>query len=149
MTTKLSARNGSLYLEDSTNASRSFSGYTSTMTLMYNAEATDVTGFGNSAREFVIGGIKDWELTCDGFWSSTANETAAVLDSIHHTANGSTMFKLFPAGSIAGCPLYTACGLLTNHDVSMTADGAATISLTVTARTGSLTRKTTIATDLT
>ena len=140
--TKIAGRKASLYLSNAAGACQSFSTLTSNITLNFNSETTDVTGFGDDNRERVADGIRDWELSMDGFWASGATETDAVLAAIR-AAGGSTMFKLGPAGSTASpctCPMYTACGVLTNYECNFTAQDAAKISFTVAARTGSLTR---------
>lgn len=136
---KIHARNASLYLEDSSGASRSMSGLTSQMTLTWSSDAPDVTGFGNDNRERLSNGLKDWELTFSAFFSSAANEVDEVLSGI---LGGSTLFQLGPAGSTSGSNKYAACGILSEYSMDYAVDGAATVSGTVVARTGSLTRTT-------
>lgn len=138
---KLAARKGSLFLEDAAGASQVMSANVSSITLTFSAEATELTGFGNDNRERAADGIRDWELSMDGFWNSSASTTDEVLSGIR-AAGGSTSFKFGPAGSINGCPMYTACGVLTSYDCNFTAEDSAQISFTIAARSGSLTRRT-------
>lgn len=141
---KIAARNASLYLYDAAGACRSLSGQTNSITLTLSAESTEVTGFGDSTRERVADGIRDWEIAMDGFYSQSANESDAVLQGIIN-AGGSTLFKLGPAGSTSTSPQYTACATLTSYEINMTAEDAAQISFSLTNRSGSLTRLATFA----
>lgn len=136
---KTVGRNASLYLEDSSSACQSMSGLLNQITLNRSAEAPDVTGFGNDNRERLSNGIKDWELTFAAFFSTGANEVDQVLNGI---LGGSTLFKFGPTGSSSGCVMYTACGVLSEYSADFNVEGAATVSGTVMARSGSLTRAT-------
>jgi hypothetical protein len=138
---KLAARKASLFLEDGAGASMVMSAMISSITLTMNVEIPEVTGFGNDNRERVSNGIKDWELSMNGFYGTAACEPGTVLDSIR-AAGGSTRFVLGPAGSVSGCPKYSACGVLTTYEVTEAPADAAAISFTITARSGSLTRGT-------
>ena len=141
---KIVARNASLYLYDASGVCRSVSGLTSSITLSLSSEATEVTGFGNSARERVVDGIKDWEMSMDGFYSQTACETGCLLNLLF-AAGGATLFKLGPAGSTSTSPMYSASGTLTTYDINEVAEDAAKISFTLVGRSGSLTRAATFA----
>jgi len=138
---KLAARKASLFLEDASGASTVMSAMVSSITLSMSVEIPEVTGFGNNNRERVSNGIKDWELTMNGFYGSAACEPGTVLQGIF-AAGGSTRFVLGPAGSTTGCPKYSACGVLTTYEITEAPMDAAAISFTITARSGSLTRGT-------
>lgn len=133
------ARNASLYLEDSSAACQSMSGLTNSITLGQTAEAPEVTAFGEATRTRLADGLKDWELSFDAFFSSGANEVDAVLSGILATA---TLFKFGPTGSTSGCIMYTACGVLTDYSMDFGVEDAGTVSGTISARSGSLTRGT-------
>lgn len=141
---KIVARNAALYLYDASGVCRSVSGLTSSITLSLSSEATDVTGFGNTTRERVADGIKDYELSMDGFYSATACETGSMLQLIHDNG-GATFFKLGPAGSASGSPMYSGCVTLTSYEIMDVAEDAAKISFSMTNRSGSLTRAATFA----
>lgn len=136
---KIVARNASLYLEDSTGASQSMSGLLNTINLSRTAEAPDVTGFGNDNRQRLSNGIKDFQLTFNAFFSSGTNEVDEVLNGI---LSGSTMFQFGPSGSSSGCILYSGCAVLTEYAMDFSVEGAATVSGTLMARSGSVTRGT-------
>ena len=136
---RIVGRNASLYLEDSAAASRAMSGLLNTISLSRTAEAPDVTGFGDDNRQRLSSGIKDWELSFGAFFSTGANEVDVVLNGI---LGGSTLFKFGPSGSTSTCVMYTACGVLTEYTADFSVEGAATVSGTIMARSGSLTRTT-------
>ena len=136
---KIFGRNASLYVEDSTGACRSISGDLNQVTLSRSAEAPDVTGFGEDMRQRLSNSIKDWEISFNAFFNTSANTIDSIL---HGILGGSTMFTFGPSGSSSGCIMYSACGLLSEYSADFTVEGAATISGTLVARTGSVTRTT-------
>ena len=138
---KLAARKASLAIEDASGASTVFSPMVSSITLSMSVENPEVTGFGNDNRERVSNGIRDWQLQMKGFWGMAACEPGLILYNLF-VAGGSTRFILGPGGSTAGCPQYSACGVLTTYEITEAPADAAAISFTITARTGSLTRAT-------
>jgi hypothetical protein len=135
---KIVGRNASLYLDDNS-VCRALAAQLSQITLTYSAEAPDVTGFGNDNRQRLSNSIKDWELTFNAFFSTGASEIAETLYDI---LGASTMFQFGPSGSTSGCTKYTACGILTEYASDFTVEGAATVSGTLVARTGSITQAT-------
>lgn len=136
---KIHARNASFYLEDSSGASQAMGGLMNSITLSWSADAPDVTGFGEDNRQRLSNGLKDWEISFNAFYSSAANEIDEVLSGI---LAGSTSFKLGPSGSSSGSIQYAACAILTEYSMEFQVDGAATVSGTLVARTGSITRTT-------
>jgi hypothetical protein len=134
---KLAARNASFILDDSAAASQCLSGDFNSITLTYSAEAPEVTGFGSNVRERMQDGIKDWELTFDAFFNNDANRVDRVLSGI---LGASTRFKFAPAGSATGASMYTACAILTSYEMTFGVEDAGTVSGTLVARSGSLTR---------
>lgn len=138
---KIAARKASLYLDSATGACQGFSPLVSSITLTFSAEATELTGFGNDNRERASDGLRDFELAMEGFWASGAAETDAVLSAIR-AAGGSTLFRFGPAGSVAGCPMYAGCAIMTSYECNFSADDSAKVSFSLAARSGSLTRTT-------
>lgn len=136
---KIAARNASLYLDDSGGACQALSADLNQITLALSAESPDVTGFGEDNRQRLSNAIKDWELSFNAFFNTTGSRADQVL---HGILGGSTMFQLGPAGSTTGCIKYAACGILTEYSTDYSVEGAATVSGTLVARTGSVTRGT-------
>lgn len=137
--TRIVARNATLGLDDSSGTCRAMSGFMNTITFSRTAEAPDVTGFGDDNRQRLSNGLKDWELTFSAFFSTGANEIDEVLNGI---LSGSTRFVFGPSGSTSGCILYSACAVLSEYSSDFSVEGAATVSGTLTARSGSVTRTT-------
>ena len=135
--TKMIARNASLIVWDSTGTCRSISGYVNNATLSSTAETPDVTSFGDTDRAYLTGGLKDWTLDFDGFYTTGASLIDETLNGIYA---GSTYFKFYPAGSTSASPVYTACAILSKYDLKFAVAEAAGISATLKNRSGSLTR---------
>lgn len=134
---KIVARNASLYVWDVTGACRSISGQTNSVTLSMSVDTPDVTSFGDSDRVRLIGGLKDWTLDFDGFYTQGASLIDDVMNGI---VAGSTYFKFYPAGSTSASPVYSACAVCTKYDLKFSVADAAGISATMQNRAGSMTR---------
>ncbi len=138
---KIIARNGSLYVEDSSNACQAMSALISSMTLTMSAESPDVTGFGEQDRQRLPNGLRDWSLAISGFWSFGASEVDAVFSGIG--SGGSTLIYFGPGGSTTGCVMYSACAVLVDYNVELGGPNeSANVSANFNARTGSMTRGT-------
>ena len=136
---KTVARNASIYLEDSSGASRSFSGLTNQITFSQTAEAPDVTSFGSDVVERLADGLKDWEMSGGAYFSTGANEVDEIFSSILGEA---TLVKFGPTGSTSGCVMYAASAVLTEYSMEFNVPDAATVSWTIVHRSGSMTRGT-------
>jgi hypothetical protein len=136
---KMVARNVSLFVWDSSSACQAISGYSNSVSLDYTAEAPEVTGFGDVETTRLAGGLKDWTLDFDGFYTEGASEIDAIL---HGIMGGSTYFCLIPSGSAATSPLsMSSCAICTKLSRKFGVKDAATISGTFVNRSGSMTRK--------
>lgn len=136
---KILALNASFSLDDSSGATRSLSGRNNNITLGQTAEAPEVTTFGDVTREHLPDGLKNWELRGDFFYDSAANQVDAVFSGV---LGASTVFLLGPSGSAGGSVKYSACCILTDYSIALGVANAATVSITLTPRSGSLTRGT-------
>ena len=137
--TKMVARNASLYIQDSTGASISVSGDLNQISLVTSIEMPDITPYTDISRVRLPGGVRDWEITFNGFYNAGAGGIENILWGI---TGSPTMFKFGPAGSLSGQIMFTACAILSQYAADSTVGGAVTISGTLVARTGSLTRTT-------
>jgi hypothetical protein len=136
---KITARNVTVDIDDSTGACQSISGRTNSATLSFSAETPDVSAFGTTYRERVPDGLKDWELSVSGFWDGSSSQLDEILFGIH---GGSTLVRYGPAGSTSGCTKYEACAVCSDYNIEAAVEGAVTYSATFSARTGSMTRTT-------
>jgi len=136
---KITASAVSLYVEDASGASQSISGLGNSITLSWSSDAPEVTAFGNTTRERLPNGLKDWELSFDGFYDPESDSIDDILSGI---LGGATVIQLGPAGSSASDPKFTASGILTSYEIGIALEDALTVSATFTARSGSMTRGT-------
>ena len=136
---KYHGRNASIYLEDITQASIAFTGDANTATLTYSVAPAEVTSFGDNTTQNLAGGIMGWEFTAGGYTNapdSTASTAMAIIN--NGTDGGATLLQYGVAGSISGCMNIQACAILSEFTMDTPVDGAATFSMTVVPRTGSL-----------
>jgi hypothetical protein len=121
----------------SASAYTNLSGDLNSITLTLNADAPEVTVFGQSNKERLFDGIKDWELGFEGYYQG--NGTASIDQTLFELLAGSCMMDYGPTGSTSGCVKHSACAVLTNYSVKFELESAITVSGTLTARSGSMT----------
>lgn len=138
---KVSARDATIKLDDAGKTQRALSPDFSTAELTWTSESVDVTGFGSTVRERVHDVIQDWSFTFSGFYNTATNRAEELLLS-DITIGGSTLLEFGPSGSSTGDVKYTACAILQDCNVQSSFDGAVTLSGTLIARSGSITRAT-------
>jgi hypothetical protein len=113
------------------------SGDLNSITLTLNADTPEVTVFGQTNKERLFDGIKDWELGFEGYYQG--NGTASIDETLFNLLAGSCMIDYGPTGSTSGCVKHSGCAVLTNYSVNFELESAITVSGTIVARTGSLT----------
>ena len=72
-----------------------------------------------------IAGLQDYSVTVAYIWNSdttTASAVAQFID-VEMAASSHTCMVYCPGGSISGCPMYTACMLVSQHDKTAPVDG--------------------------
>lgn len=119
--TRRTARNTTIVITDSGNASRLVSGRSNTATLTFSSEAVDVTSFGAEYRERIADGIKDWELSCAGFWDGAASQIDEIL---YGVLSACTAVQYGPSGSTSGDVKYSGCAILQDYEISGEVEGA-------------------------
>ena len=134
-------RNASLYIADSgcnNSASNLFAltGDLNSITLTFSEDAAEVSAFGMTNKERMFDGIKNWELSFDGYYEQQAAGIDAVLFGL---LGGSCVMKYGPAGSSTGSVMYTACAILSTYDIGFELENAITVKGTLVARSGSMT----------
>jgi hypothetical protein len=134
---KVAARNASLGIDDSSGACRAMGFLISNITLTLSAEAPETTGFGDTYKQRQHDGLKDGELSFDGFFGNGANETDQVLSGI---LGGSTRWVFGPSGSGTGASGYSALAILTSYDMTFALADAGQCKGTFALRSGSITR---------
>jgi hypothetical protein len=134
---KVAARNASLGIDDSTGTCRAMGFLVNNITLNLSAEAPETTGFGDTYRQRQQDGLKDGELTFDGFFGNGANETDQVLSNL---LGASTRWVFGPSGSGATASGYSACAILSTYEMTFGLEDAGQVSGTFVLRSGSITR---------
>ena len=138
MPAQVHGRNSLLIVEDGGNASRNVSGDMNNIVLTWSRDNPVTTTMGNDTQQR-ISGMRDAVLT--GAYIYNGQETTGVpqvMDTLLAASN-ITVVKFAPAGSVTGCPLYTACMLINNHQVSAPVGGAVTGTFGFEIASGSLT----------
>ncbi len=121
---RITARDVSLYVGDSTGACRCISGRTNTATMTISSEAPEVTCYGASYRERLAGGLKDFELSIGGFYDGAISTACGAIDGILFPLLGVlTNIKYGPGGSTTACILYTGCVICNNYTVEGAVEG--------------------------
>ena len=133
-------KNAILIVEDSLSASYNVRADTTSIVLNFTRDNPVVTTMGNDTQQR-ISGIRDVTLNGAYIWNGDANSGSAapqILDSLMSASNIGVV-KFAPAGSITGCPLYTACMLINSHQVNSPVGGAVVGTFTFEIASGSLT----------
>ena len=135
---RVTARNTTLLVKDSTSASRTLSGRANSATLSFSSDATDGTAFGETYRFLIADGVKGWTLSMNGVWDGAASQVDEILFGILAAC---TSVCYGPGGSTAGLTQYSGCSVLNTYEVAGELDGMVTWSAEFVG-SGSLTRGT-------
>jgi hypothetical protein len=87
-----------------------------------------------------IAGVQDYSLTVAYIWNSdtaTASALPTFLDA-ELAASSNTCVIFAPGGSITGCPMYTACMLVSQHDKTAPVNGVVAGTFTLQNSTASV-----------
>lgn len=136
---KVAARNASLGIDDSTGTCKAMGFLVNNITLNLSAEAPETTGFGDTYRQRQQDGLKDGELTFDGFFANGAGETDVVLSGI---LGASTRWIFGPSGSGTGAKSYQASAILSTYEMTFGLEDAGQVSGTFVLRSGAVTAST-------
>jgi len=118
--------------------SQSIGAFCSSITLTRNADTLDVTTFGDSDREFLVG-LKAAQIQISGYFDSTATTGPdATLATAFASSSASSFTLTFGVG---GSPTvaYSGSAWVSSYETASTVDGLITFSATLQA-TGSITR---------
>ena len=130
--------NASITITDSGCTVRNVGGDTNTVTLSWPAETPENTAYGDSYRQR-LGGLKDWTIDYSGFFNDAAN--TGIHTVLANLVGGPQTDVVFgPAGSTSGYLKVSGCGIVTEYSSDTPVDGMVTVSFTMVASAGSLTR---------
>ena len=94
------------------------------------AEAPEVTSFCDDNRTRLAAGIKDFEITVDGFVNMSPSGTDALYAEL---LNGRVMGNLFPEGWAPSNVAHGFVGVISNYEMTYATEDAAATSITITA----------------
>jgi len=134
---KITARNASIYLDSVAGACTSLTVELNQITLRLSNAAPEISPFGNTTVQRLVGGIVDYELSCNGYSGTGAAELDAFLNDLK---GSSTVWVFGPSGSTASGVAYSACGVLLDYDMGFTTNDAATMTFRVRPFSGSINR---------
>ena len=107
---------------------RNLSGTTNQVTLTLSAETPEVTSFVDNSRQRLAGGIRDFELTEDGFFETGASAADAFLAA---TLGASALAAAYMAGLAGSKYGYECAALLSRYEMPFRVGDAGGISLTL------------------
>lgn len=121
----VSGRNAYLSACDIYGASFVISTEMNTITLSRSKSNPSYQVFGASNTGRVSGGIADATLNGAFVWNSDSAGASAVHQLLEEAFSGSWVMPLrfAPGGSVSGCPLYSACMLLSSLELTTPVDG--------------------------
>ena len=124
-----------VFIWDTGSTCRDLSGDFNSVTLSWTRDNPDVTTFGKNTIQR-IGGLMDAALNGAGIWNSGATSSACVLADLMN-ASLPTLVRYAPA-SITGCPVYVACMLVSQFEVTGPVNGPTGISWAFQVAAGSM-----------
>lgn len=109
-------KNATIWVWDASGTCRNLSGDKNSITLAWDKNNPETTTFGKVATQR-IAGLTDATLSGAGIWNS--DDTTGLDDVLGGilAASTPTLVQFSPAGSLAGCPMYSACYQMSKYDV--------------------------------
>ena len=103
---------------------------TNNCVLSRSAESPEVTSFCDNNRTRLAAGIKDFEITVDGFVNMGASRTDALYAEL---LNQRVLGSFFPEGWAASNTAHGFVGVISNYEQTYATEDAAATSITITA----------------
>ena len=127
-------KNAKIWVWDTGGTYRDMSGDTNNITLSWSKDNPDTTTFGKDTHTR-ISGLRDATLTGAAVWNSAETTSVDAVMSAHMSASDNILVMFAPGGSITGCPVYSACMLINQWEVTAPVDGvvAATFGFDISA----------------
>jgi len=110
-------KNSKLYIWDANGASRDVSGDMNSITATWSRDNTDSTTFGQDSIQRVPG-IYDYKLTGGAIFSGADTTGIDAVMAGVMAASLNTLVHYMPAGARSGSPLYSACMLVDQWELS-------------------------------
>lgn len=129
-----------LWIDDQGGTCRNMSGDHNSITFNRSKNNPETTTFGDRSVQREVDGLLDAGLDVTAIWSSgSATEVTGLLDEMWAGSLHSRI-QYMPAGSVAGCPIYTACMRLSTLAVNQPVDNLVTQNYSLALAAGSVTQ---------
>ena len=120
----------------------SFIGHTDLTSISHSwtRDNPQTTTFGKDTQQR-ISGVRDFSITGAYIYNADhagASSLAQIMDALL-AGSANSVVRYAPGGSITGCPLYTACMLVSQNDHSATISGVVAGTFTMQISSGSVT----------
>ncbi len=122
---KVAARNAKVFIGGRDVTTRS-----NNVTLTFSSEAPEVTSFGATVRERMQDGIRDAEMTVDGFFDSAASQVDLLY---YNSIAASAMMGFYPCGATASQFGREFPGIITNYESTAATEDATVANITIAA----------------
>ena len=129
-----------LWIDDQSGTCRNLSGDYNAITFNRSKNEPETTTFGDNSTQREVSGLRDAGLDVTAIWSSgSVTEPGGLLDEMYSGSLHSRI-QYLPAGSVSGCPIYTACMRLTTLAVNQPVDNVVTANFSLALASGSVTQ---------
>jgi hypothetical protein len=112
MPTFFHGKDAAVYVTDSGGTERNLTEYATSVGIPVEVETAEVTTFNDDDKVYVTG-LRDRTISIEGKWDGTVDGWLAGL--LGGTARA---WKVFPAGSASGRPVYSGSALLVSYEVT-------------------------------
>ena len=128
-----------LWLDDQNNVCQSMIADLNSITFSRSKSNPESTTFNDGTTQR-LDGIRDATLDFTGVFRTGvgASAVAGLLDTMWANSLVSRA-QYLPAGSVSGCPVYTACMVLNSFAINSPLDGVATVNFAMAIAAGSVT----------
>lgn len=131
-------KNTVIFVWDAAGTCRNISGDKNSVTLSWSRNNPETTTFGKIAMQR-IAGLHDVTLSGTGIFNTDDTTGIDAVFSGIMNASLNTLIQLAPAGSVSGCPLYSACYQMSKYDIVGPVNGVAAVNWEFQHGSGSLT----------
>lgn len=137
--TKLHGSFGQLYLDDQAGTCQNMTSATQSITFTRSKNNPEATTFGNHTVQR-IDGLRDLTMDVTSVFDSSGSASSIIglLDAMY-SGSLTSRAQYLPAGSVSGCPIYTASMRLSNYANNQPVDGIVTANYSLQIASGSMT----------
>jgi hypothetical protein len=131
-------KNVVIWIDDALGTCRNLSGDKNSVAIAWLRNDPEILTFGENTVQR-LAGLQDATLSGAGIFNTTNTTGIDAVFSGLMASSANTRIQLAPAGSVSGCPLYTACYQMSKYDIVGPVGGVAAVSWEFQIASGSLT----------